>query len=248
MSHLESEEKVNPRRAIYLLPNLCTTGALFFGFYAIVRASLGEYESAAIAIFVAVILDGLDGRIARLTNTQSAFGAQYDSLSDVVSFGIAPALVMHSWVLSTLGKMGWVAAFFYAAAATLRLARFNTQLAVPEKTYFIGLACTPAAACVASFVWVAQEYAWSGPWLPLVGAGLCIVLGLLMVSNVHYYSFKELDLKYKVPFVAVLLGLLVFIGVSLDPPVVLLLLCGSYVLSGLGTEWKWQRRKKALMG
>jgi CDP-diacylglycerol--serine O-phosphatidyltransferase len=225
--------EANPRRSIYLLPNLFTTGALFFGFYAIVAAGSGAYENAAIAIFVALVLDGLDGRVARLTNTQSAFGAQYDSLSDVVCFGVAPALVAHSWSLSQLGKLGWIAAFFYTAATALRLARFNTQLEVADKRYFQGLPCPSAAALVASVIWVSHLYQLEGLWIARIMAFVCVLAGLLMVSNVRYYSFKEFDLKHKVPFMTVLAALLVFICISMDPPLVLCSFFLLYTLSGL---------------
>lgn len=225
-------EPSNPKRGIYLLPNLITTGALFSGFYSIVLAGMHNYEGAAVAIFVALVLDGLDGRVARLTNTQSAFGAQYDSLSDVVSFGVAPALVLHSWGLSQLGKIGWVAAFFYTAATALRLARFNIQLEVQDKRYFHGLPCPAAAAMVASFIWVASLYEWRDKNAIITAAAVSLAVALLQVSNIRYYSFKELDLRQKVPFITLLGALLIFIFITLDPPSVLLCFFGLYVISG----------------
>ena len=220
------------RKGIYLLPNLFTTGALFSGFYAVVAGMNGHFENAAIAIFVAMILDGLDGRVARLTNTQSDFGAEYDSLADMVSFGVAPALVAFSWALQDLGKVGWVAAFVYCAGAALRLARFNTQLAVADKNFFTGLASPAAAAIVAGTVWVFSESGMPGreiAWLMAVGVPTA---GLLMGSNFRYHSFKGLDLRGKVPFVAMLAVVFVFVIVSIDPAKVLLGVFVVYALSG----------------
>src|SRR5690554_2131117 len=228
------------RRGVYFLPNLLTTGALFAGFYAIISAMNGQFVSAAVAIFVAMILDGLDGRVARLTNTSSAFGEQYDSLSDMVSFGLAPALVMFSWALSTLGKIGWAAAFIYSACAALRLARFNTQIGVVDKRFFVGLASPPAAAMLASMVWLGHNYE---PDIFLAsGAALVTVLaGLLMVSNIHYSSFKDLDFRGRVPFVVMVLVVLVFVVISINPPLVLLVMSLTYGLSG-PLLWAWRRR------
>ncbi|MEJ2417493.1 MAG: CDP-diacylglycerol--serine O-phosphatidyltransferase, partial [Exilibacterium sp.] len=189
----ENGKKVR-RRGIYLLPNLFTTGALFSGFYAVIAGMHGNFEAAAIAIFVAMVLDGLDGRVARLTNTTSAFGVQYDSLSDMVSFGLAPALVMFSWALAPLGKLGWAAAFAYAACAALRLARFNTQVGVVDKRYFIGLASPAAAAVLAAIVWSGHDAQISYELAVLV-AFITVLAGALMVSNVRYYSFKGVDFK-----------------------------------------------------
>ena len=184
-------------RGIYLLPNLFTTGGLFGGFFAIIAASQGRFEAACIAIFVAAILDGLDGRVARLTNTQSEFGVQYDSLADLVSFGMAPALVMYHWALSamkldgtTLGKVGWLAAFLYAACAALRLARFNSQVGTVDKRWFIGLASPAAAGLMASFAWTCHEFGWSGEELRYGALAVTVVAGLLMVSRIRYTSFK----------------------------------------------------------
>ena len=224
------------RRGVYLLPNLFTTGALFSGFYAVVAAMRGDFESAPIAIFFALVFDGLDGRIARLTNTASKFGAEYDSLSDMVSFGVAPALVMFSWALGDLGKFGWSAAFIYVACAALRLARFNTQVDTSDGHYFTGLA-SPAAACIiASAVWVCHDLGWVGAALPeevaVVVAVLTAVVGLLMVANIPYYSFKMVDLHGRVPFVVILLIVLVFGLVTVDPPSVFLLGFLAYAVSG----------------
>jgi CDP-diacylglycerol--serine O-phosphatidyltransferase len=237
----ENGKKVR-RRGVYLLPNLFTTAALFSGFYAIVSAMHNNFESAAIAIFVAMILDGLDGRVARLTNTASEFGVQYDSLSDMVSFGLAPALVVFSWALSDLGKFGWAVAFIYAAGAALRLARFNTQVDIVDKRYFIGLASPAAAAVIAAMVWLGHDVDMAGR--PSLVAGLITAaMGLLMVSNVKYSSFKEFDFKRRVPFVFILVVVLIFGLVTIDPPMVLLGVFGCYALSGL-VMWIWDLRKK----
>ncbi|MFP3874431.1 MAG: CDP-diacylglycerol--serine O-phosphatidyltransferase [Thiohalophilus sp.] len=220
------------RRGIYLLPNLFTTAALFSGFYAIVAAMHGRFEPAAIAIFVAMLLDGIDGRVARMTNTQSDFGAEFDSLSDMVSFGLAPALVIYEWALSDLGKLGWLAAFIYTATAALRLARFNTQVEHADKRYFQGLASPSAAAIIAGSVWVGETYAVAPGQLGYLAWGLTVVIGLLMVSNVRYYSFKTFNLRDKVPFVAILVIVLILVLVSSNPPVVLFSVFFAYALSG----------------
>ncbi|EAW30304.1 phosphatidylserine synthase [marine gamma proteobacterium HTCC2143] len=241
----EHEEEVSVdgktvrRRGIYLLPNLFTTAALFSGFYAVVSGMHGEFEAAAIAIFVAMILDGLDGRVARLTNTQSKFGAEYDSLADMVSFGVAPALVMFSWALSDLGKFGWACAFVYVACAALRLARFNTQIDTADNNFFSGLASPAAAAVVAGIVWVCQDEGWVGSNLPVelavVAGCLTGLMGFLMILNVPYHSFKGLDLKGRVPFVVMILVVLLFGVIMLDPARILLLAAMVYALSGPAT-------------
>jgi CDP-diacylglycerol---serine O-phosphatidyltransferase len=242
---MSEEQTPGPRRrGIYVLPNLFTTAALFAGFYAIVMGVGGRYEEAAIAIFVAMVLDGADGRIARLTNTQSEFGAQYDSLSDVVSFGLAPALVVYQWSLEPLGKLGWLAAFFYAAATALRLARFNTQLGVADKRYFQGIPCPAAAAVVAGFLWVGVEHQLEGRTVAIVALVIMISMGALMVSNVRFHSFKEFDLKGKVPFIFTLALVLVFALVSYDPPIVLFAVFFGYALSGpIMTLWQIRARR-----
>ena len=224
------------RRGVYLLPNLFTTGALFCGFYAVVAAMRGDYETAPIAILFALVFDGLDGRVARLTHSSSKFGAEYDSLADMVSFGVAPALVMFSWALGDLGKAGWSIAFLYVACTALRLARFNTQVGVGDPNYFMGLA-SPAAACiVACTIWVCQDQGWVGDALPLeVGALAALITGLaalLMIANVPYHSFKGLDLHGRVPFVAIFFVVLVFALVTIDPPKVLLFASLAYAASG----------------
>ena len=242
--NMEAEVK-RQRRGIYLLPNLFTTAALFAGFYAIVAAMAGRFEAAAVAIYVAMVLDGADGRIARLTNTQSAFGAEYDSLSDVVSFGLAPALVAYEWSLHSLGKLGWLAAFFYAAATALRLARFNTQLGTADRRYFQGLPCPAAAAVVAGWIWVSTDYQLTAGGTAAVTMALTIGMGILMVSNVRFHSFKELDLKGRVPFVAILAVVLVFVLVSTDPPLVLFSVSLCFALSGPVLTLMQIRRRRA---
>lgn len=224
------------RRGVYLLPNLFTTGALFCGFYAVVAAMRGDYETAPIAILFALVFDGLDGRVARLTNTASKFGAEYDSLSDMVSFGVAPALVVFSWALGDLGKIGWSASFIYVACAALRLARFNTQVGVGDPNFFMGLA-SPAAACImACVVWVCQDQGWVGAALPVElavsVAALTAVVAILMVVNVPYHSFKGIDLYGRVPFVAILLIVLILGLVTVDPPKMLLFASLAYAISG----------------
>lgn len=230
--HEERERFAYRRRGIYLLPNLFTIAGLFAGFYAIVTAMEGYFNYAAVAIFVAMIMDFFDGRVARLTNTQSAFGAELDSLSDMVSFGVAPALVIYSWSLEGLGKLGWLAAFIFAAAGALRLARFNTQVLVADKRYFQGLPIPAAAGVLASMVWLCVDSEILGDVVSMITAILAIIIAILMVSNVRYYSFKEIDLKGRVPFVAILLVVLAFVGISLDPPKILFLIFFCYALSG----------------
>ncbi|MCI0401146.1 MAG: CDP-diacylglycerol--serine O-phosphatidyltransferase [Gammaproteobacteria bacterium] len=223
----------NRRRGIFLLPNLFTTAALFAGFYAIVAGMNSRYEGAAIAIFIAMILDGMDGRIARLTGTQSDFGGHYDSLSDMVCFGLAPALVMYQWSLFGLGKLGWLAAFIYAAAAALRLARYNTQAGTADKRYFQGLSSPAAAALIAGIIWLGESYGlMDGTTVIPLAFCITVAAGLLMVSNIRYHSFKQLDLKGRVPFVAVLIVVLAFVFVSIEPALVLFTLFMLYALSG----------------
>src|SRR5437899_2247299 len=228
------------RRGIYLLPNLFTTAALFAGFYAIVQAMNGRFDQAAIAIFVAMVLDGLDGRVARLTKTQSAFGAEYDSLSDMVSFGAAPALVVYEWALRGMGKLGWVAAFVYCAGAALRLARFNTQLEVADKRYFQGLPSPSAAALVSGMVWVMVENSVAPESVKWLAWCVTAFAGLTMVSTLKYYSGKTINLKRSVPFVVMFLIVLGFVLISYQPAVVLFSLFLIYAVSGfIITAWQW---------
>lgn len=241
-NHSEQQEKI-PQRGIYLLPNLLTTAALFAGFYSIVAAMKGHFETAAIAIFVAMIADGLDGRVARLTNTQSEFGAEYDSLSDMAAFGIAPALVVYSWSLSYLGKLGWLAAFLYAAATALRLARFNTQ--VSDKQYFQGLPCPSAAGFIASIIWLGAGYELHGNAVAVPLALLTIILAALMVSAVRYSSFKSIDFKGKVPFFTVVLTVFIIAAIALEPAEMLFALFTIYILSGpVLTLWQLRKMRK----
>ncbi|MDC8832797.1 CDP-diacylglycerol--serine O-phosphatidyltransferase [Alteromonas gilva] len=219
-------------KGIYLLPNLLTTAGLFSGFFAVVSSMNGRFEAAAVAVFVAMIFDGLDGRVARITNTQSDFGAEYDSMADMVSFGVAPALVAYNWGLSELGKLGWFAAFIYVAGAALRLARFNTQVGIADKRFFQGLASPAAAAVVSGFVWLGVEYDINGNDIGILVALVTGLSGLLMVSNFKYNSFKEVDWHGKVPFVALLLILLIFIVVATEPALVLFLVFALYALAG----------------
>jgi CDP-diacylglycerol--serine O-phosphatidyltransferase len=236
----EEEVSVDGRtvrhQGIYLLPNLFTTGALFAGFYAVITAMRGDFENAAVAIIIAMVLDGLDGRIARLTNTSSKFGGEYDSLADMVSFGVAPALVVFSWGLGDLGKFGWSAAFVYVACAALRLARFNTQIETADKRYFTGLASPSAAGIIASTVWVCNDLGLAGEAVPVelslpVGV-LTAIVGFLMIANFPYYSFKDIELRRRVPFVVVIAVVFVFGLITLDPPSILLAAFGAYAASG----------------
>ena len=236
------------RRGIYLLPNLFTVAALFAGFYAIVQAMNQQFENAAIAIFIAMVLDGLDGRVARLTKTQSAFGAEFDSLSDMVSFGAAPALVMYEWALRPLDKLGWVAAFVYVAGAALRLARFNTNIDVVDKRFFQGLPSPMAAALMAGFIWVAHSFNLTTIAERWVGFSIALFAGLTMVSNVPFYSGKTINLRRSIPFVVILLIVLGLALVSIHPPLVLFIVSVVYGLSGyayFGWVWLQKRRRPA---
>lgn len=234
----------SPSKGIYLLPNLLTTAGIFSGFYAIVASMNGNYEKAAIAIFVAMIFDGLDGRVARMTNTQSEFGAEYDSMADMASFGIAPALVIYNWALSSLGKFGWLAAFVFVVAAALRLARFNTQVGVADKRYFQGLASPAAAAVIASIVWVGSEYQINGHDFAVILAPITIISGLLMVSNFRYNSFKDVDWKGKVNFVVILLIVLVFVVIAASPAELLCAVFLLYACSGPFTTIRTVKKLK----
>lgn len=247
----EIEQEQRSRRGIYLLPNLFTTAAMFAGFYAIVAAMGGRFAAAAVAVFVAVVLDGVDGRVARMTGTQSAFGAEYDSLSDMVSFGLAPALVMYQWALVHLSEMGfvwakigWLAAFFYAACAALRLARFNTKVGIADKRFFQGLPSPTAAMVLMGMAWVWHDLDFSGRDLRMPALALTVAAGLLMVSNISYYSFKDVDFRNKVPFIVVLLMVVVFMLASLDPPKILWGAALLYTLHGpLLAAARWRRKR-----
>lgn len=233
-------------RGIYLLPNLFTTAALFAGFYAVLASAHGRFEAAAIAIFAAMLLDGFDGRVARMTHTQTAFGAELDSLSDMVAFGVAPSLVAYHWALSDLGKIGWLAAFVYTAAAALRLARFNTQLGVADKRYFQGLASPSAAAIIAGGVWVSEDQGIAGAALAWPAALITVTAGLLMVSNFRYLSFKELDLHGRVPFVLAVIVMLCFALILIHPPIMLFLGFLIYAVSGPVWTLVRLRQRRAL--
>ena len=257
--HVEETQEADGRkvrhRGIYLLPNLFTTANLFAGFFSIITAINGNFYVAAATVFVAMVLDSLDGRVARLTNTQSAFGAEYDSLSDMVAFGLAPAVLAYEWALSELGNVGLTVAFIYVACAALRLARFNTQIGKVDKRWFIGLASPAAAGVVAGWVWAVwalDDAGIRGVDLPLVLVMLFALMvaaaSLLMVSNIKYYSFKDLDLKGRVPFVAILVVVLVFAVVFSDPPRILLLIFLAYAVSGPVQYLMQLRRRKRVEG
>ncbi len=234
------------RRGIYILPNLFTTASLFAGFYAIVQAMNLNFDQAAIAIFVAMVLDSLDGRVARMTKTQSAFGAEYDSLSDMVSFGAAPALVMYEWVLRDMGKLGWIAAFVYCAGAALRLARFNTMLDVADKRWFTGIPSPAAAALVAGCIWIVDDYGIEPDAIRWWAWAITIFAGVTMVSNLKYYSFKSINLRKSVPFVALLVFVVFLALLAYQPPLVLFAGFVAYAISGYAVSgWRMLRRGRA---
>jgi CDP-diacylglycerol--serine O-phosphatidyltransferase len=234
------------RRGIYLLPNLLTTAALFAGFYAIVQAMNLNFDQAAIAIFVAMVLDSLDGRVARLTKTQSAFGAEYDSLSDMVSFGAAPALVMYEWVLRDMGKLGWIAAFLYCVGAALRLARFNTMLDVADKRWFTGIPSPAAAGLVAGCVWIVDDYDIDPESIRWWAWFITIFAGVTMVSNLKYWSFKTINLKKSVPFMAALLAVVFLALLAYQPALVLFAAFVAYAISGyVISAWLQLKRRRA---
>ena len=251
----QTQQTPRPRgRGIYLLPNLFTTGGLFAGFYAIIAATQGRFDDACIAVFIAAILDGVDGRVARLTNTQSEFGMQYDSLADLISFGLAPALVTYHWALSSMkldgpipGKIGWIAAFLYAACAALRLARFNSQVGQVDKRWFIGLASPAAAGVVASFVWTCHDLGYTGEHLRHAALAVTVTAALLMVSRIRYFSFKGAGPRHdRVPFLAIIVVLATVVAIAIDPPSVLLTIGVVYALSGpLHAAYRRLRRSPA---
>ncbi|MDO8273786.1 MAG: CDP-diacylglycerol--serine O-phosphatidyltransferase [Gammaproteobacteria bacterium] len=221
------------RRGIYLLPNLLTLGALFAGFYAIIAGMGGNFNEAGWAILIASVLDGLDGRVARMTNTQSAFGAQFDSLSDMVSFGVAPALIIFSWALSSLGEAGWAASFIYISCAALRLARFNVQLGTVDKRFFVGLQSPVAAGLVTFVAWVGYRYGIEiTPAVAFGTAVLTAFTGILMISNYRYFSFKEIHFKGTVPYVVFLMAVVLLVVIAQNPHEVLLTMCVLYAASG----------------
>lgn len=219
------------RRSIYFLPNLITTAALYFGFFAIVQSSKGNFELAASAVFAAMVLDALDGRVARLTHTTSDFGAEYDSLSDVIAFGLAPALIVYEWALFSMNRLGWLVAFIYVACTALRLARFNIR-AVLDKRYFMGLPSPAAAAVLAAWVWLIESYDFDPIYLQYVTWVLTLCVAGAMVSNIKFRSFKDMDLKGRVPFIALLPVVLFFVLLAFDAPLVLFVIFFVYFLSG----------------
>ena len=233
---------VKRMKGIYMLPNMITLAALFGGFYAVVMAMNERFDLATIGIFVAMVLDSLDGRVARMTNTQSAFGEQMDSLADMVSFGAAPALIAYEWALRDLGRWGWIAAFVYCACAALRLARFNVNTGSVDKRFFQGLPSPAAAALVAGFIWLATDAGVSGSSLAWVMFGLTLYAGLTMVTNVPFYSFKDLSLKRSVPFTALVLVALGIAVINIHPPVVLFILFLAYGASGYAV-YAWRKSK-----
>jgi CDP-diacylglycerol---serine O-phosphatidyltransferase len=245
--HDVDDAPVRPRRkGIYILPNLFTLAALFGGFYAIVMAMNGRFEQAAIGVFCAMVLDSLDGRVARMTNTQSTFGEQMDSLSDMVSFGAAPALIVYEWALKGMGKLGWIAAFVYCSCAALRLARFNTNLTVVDKRFFQGLPSPAAAALVMGFIWVMDDQGFKGgregEWLAWTAFAMTLYAGLTMVTNVPFYSFKDVSFKRTVPFIVIVAIALAIALINVHPPIVLFALFCIYGLSGYAV-YVWKRKK-----
>ncbi len=231
-------------RGIYLLPNLLTTLGLLAGFYAIISAIQGEYQTSAIAIFVAMLFDGLDGRVARLTNTQSTFGAEYDSMADMVSFGIAPAVLFYTWQLSDMGNLGWLTAFLYVASSALRLARFNTQIGIEDKNYFQGLPSPAAAAVCAGLVWFVSSYQITTEYLTSIALIIMALSAVLMVSNIRYNSFKGINLKGRSSFKIMLLSLSLIVLVSLEPSGVLFGLFFAYLISGITLTIVGLRKKR----
>ncbi len=254
MSEVEGSKR---RKGIYLLPNLFTTATLFGGFYAIVASIGGRFSEAAVAVFAAGVADALDGRVARLTNTQSDFGKEYDSLADLVTFGLAASLMIYTWALQSLndafwlgGKVAWLAAFIYVAATALRLARFNVYVAPDgERGYFYGLPSPTAAALVVGFVWVSHDFGLSGEIMAIPALAITIIAALLMVSNVKFHSFKDLKLSERVPFFHVLVMVSLFVLIAMDPPRVLFGFALIYTLSGpLLAFGRWKRRRSDAQG
>lgn len=242
----EAAVRPPPRKGLYVLPNLFTIAALFGGFYSVVMAMNGRFEQAVLGIFCAMVLDSLDGRVARMTNTQSAFGEQMDSLSDMVSFGAAPALVVYEWAFRGIGRWGWLAAFVYCSCAALRLARFNTNIGVVDKRYFQGLPSPAAAALVVGFIWVLEDAGMKGTressWLAWSAFVVTLYAGLTMVTNVPFYSFKDVSLKKSVPFIVIVAMALMIAVINLHPPAVLFGLFCVYGVSGYAV-YAWRRVK-----
>jgi CDP-diacylglycerol--serine O-phosphatidyltransferase len=237
--------RANPRKGVYLLPNLLTTAALFAGFFAVIKSVEGAYVAAAVAALVALVFDGLDGRVARLINAETDFGADYDSISDAITFGMAPAVLVYQWALQPFGNIGWLGGFLFTACAGLRLARFNTQKGVQEKRYFQGLPVPAGAATLATWVLFVEDTGFTGMWVNLATLFAVYAIALLMVSNIRFRSFKDADLRYRVPFpVAVLIvGLLILVAV--DPPLVLFGFFFAYALAGpVATVLQLRRRRR----
>ena len=237
------------RRGIYLLPNLFTTGVLFSGFFAIVQAMNGRFETAAIAIFVAMVLDGMDGRVARWTNTQSEFGAQFDSIADMVAFGAAPALVAYTWALKDMGTLGWIGAFIYCAGAGIRLARFNANISVLDKRYFQGLPSPSGAAVMAGLVWMLTDFDFDpdeSVWLAALAWAVAVFAGITMVSNVPFWSFKEVNWKKRVPLWVILAAVVAISVIASSPSLVLFALVMAYALSGY-VMWATGHRVKSVL-
>ena len=242
MVQSQSPDPDQPSKRIYILPNLFTTASLFAGFYAIIQATQGHFDVSAAAIFIAAIMDSLDGRVARMTNTVSEFGKEYDSLSDVIAFGLTPALVSYEWALSSLGKVGWLASFLFVACTALRLARFNS-MTISDKRFFQGIPCPAAAAFVAAFVWMVYSYDNLGSDWPYTTLFITVIAAFAMVSNIPYYSFKDINLKGRMPFVGLIVLVFIFVLISSDPPNVLFILCLLYFISGPIVSLPYFRRK-----
>jgi len=235
----------NPRKGVYLLPNLLTTVAMFSGFFAVIQSVKGEYALAAAAVLVALVFDGLDGRVARLINAETDFGAEYDSISDAIAFGLAPAVLVYIWALQPFGNLGWLGGFLFTACGGLRLARFNTQSAVKDKRYFQGLPIPAASATLATWVWFAESSGLSGTWVNLVALFAVYALALLMVSNIRFRSFKDVNLRYRVPFPTAVVIVGVLILVAVNPPMVLFLFFFLYALAGpVDTMLQLRRRRR----
>jgi CDP-diacylglycerol--serine O-phosphatidyltransferase len=244
----DGQAEHHARKGVYLIPNLLTTSALFAGFYAIISSINGDFSKACIAIFIAQLLDGADGRVARMTHTQSEFGAQYDSMSDIIAFGLAPAILAFQWSLTGMDKAGWVAAFIYVAGAALRLARFNVQIGKIDKKYFVGLASPAGAAVIWSTIWSLEEFGVSGESVSWLMLFLVPLVGIMMVSPVRYFSFKDISAQRRVPFFVLLAIVLVFALIALDPPRVLLGFAMTYALHGpimeVGRFLRKQKKKE----
>jgi CDP-diacylglycerol--serine O-phosphatidyltransferase len=253
MGRMSAAARSGKGRGVYLLPSLMTTAALFSGFFAIIKALEGAPLPAAVAVLVAMVFDGLDGRLARLIHAETDFGAEFDSISDTVSFGVAPAVLVYVWALQPFGNLGWLGAFMFTACSGLRLARFNTQSAAPDKRYFQGLPTPAAAATLASWVLLAETAGVSGLWMQVAVLVAVVGLGLLMVSNVRYRSFKDVDVKRRVPFPVAVVMVAGLILVAAHPPLVLFVFFLGFavygpIATGLQRRWRWQEKRRASRG